>query len=920
MRPLRLHICGFGPYAKELELDFDRLGSSGLYLITGDTGAGKTTLFDAITYALFGEASGTSREASMLRSKYASADTPTFVQLTFSHGGKEYTIRRNPDYERLKKTGTGTARQSAAVALTLPDGEVITGWKDVGRRVRNIIGLDREQFAQVSMISQGDFRELLQAETAKRQKIFRDIFATEPYVRLQEKLKAETLELKRRWDQAELSRRQYVGGLICSEDSAYAGDAARACDGQMPAGEVAELLDHLLEEDHRREENLAAQSTRLDEQIRQVIARQTRVQAWQRSADTLRQHQTREAEQAAALVLLEGELAAARETEAEQEQLAREITAMELAMPVYDQWEEKCRALSEYTAAKDTLEMTRDDTASRSESLRELIDAKKAERKELEAAGEEKERLENRRRELAEQREVLRGLTGHIAALEQEETVLKQLQNAYRDAESASEALRCTYHAVQKAFLDEQAGIIASGLSDGTPCPVCGALEHPQPAVMAENAPDEAAVKQAKADYEKAQRETEEASLKTGMQNGVVTNSRSRLALEIEEVLGKLPMEQARAAAQSREAALAEQIGQLDGLVCAAEERVRRRDELDDQIAEQEPVLAETERELAAAKEQLAALNASITQVQEQLEQTKSKLSFPDKAAALHEKTSLEQLLAHRKAALADIQKRYAACGEELVAVRAAITQLKEQLSGEAGGNSDELETQRTQLSEEKETVEQMRKDVHTRLQTNRSAKTHIAEKAAEMDRMEERYRWIKALSDTANGGISGKDKISLETYIQTTYFERVLERANLRLRKMSGGQYDLKRRQRADDQRSRSGLELDIVDHINATERSVNTLSGGEAFLASLSLALGLSDEVQMTAGIRLDTLFVDEGFGSLDSEALAKAYHTLTGLTEGNRLVGVISHVTELKERIDRQVVVTKECGGGSKAEILA
>ena len=186
------------------------------------------------------------------------------------------------------------------------------------------------------------------------------------------------------------------------------------------------------------------------------------------------------------------------------------------------------------------------------------------------------------------------------------------------------------------------------------------------------------------------------------------------------------------------------------------------------------------------------------------------------------------------------------------------------------------------------------------------------------MQQLESRLTWVKSLSDTANGNLSGKEKIMLETYIQMTYFDRILERANLRLRKMSGGQYDLKRRDKSEDLRGKTGLELDIIDHINATERSVNTLSGGEAFLASLSLALGLSDEVQMSTGIRLDTLFVDEGFGSLDADALSKAYSTLAGLTEGNRLVGIISHVTELKERIDRQIVVKKDHNGISHCEI--
>ena len=207
---------------------------------------------------------------------------------------------------------------------------------------------------------------------------------------------------------------------------------------------------------------------------------------------------------------------------------------------------------------------------------------------------------------------------------------------------------------------------------------------------------------------------------------------------------------------------------------------------------------------------------------------------------------------------------------------------------------------------------------LHTRLSTNASARDNIARKAEETDALEEEYTWIKALSETANGTVHGKDKIMLETYIQTTYFDRILERANIRLRKMSGGQYDLKRRRTAGNKQSQSGLELDIIDHINTTERSVNTLSGGEAFLASLALALGLSDEVQHSTGIRLDTLFVDEGFGSLDSEALSKAYSALAGLTEGNRLVGIISHVAELKERIDRQIVVKKHRDGGSYATV--
>lgn len=222
-------------------------------------------------------------------------------------------------------------------------------------------------------------------------------------------------------------------------------------------------------------------------------------------------------------------------------------------------------------------------------------------------------------------------------------------------------------------------------------------------------------------------------------------------------------------------------------------------------------------------------------------------------------------------------------------------------------------------MNAQKEEITRKQKEIHTRITVNASAKKNICEKAETLDALDSKYAWVNALSETANGTLSGKNKIMLETYIQATYFDRILERANIRLRKMSGGQYELKRRRDAESRGSQSGLDLNIVDHLNSTERSVNTLSGGESFLASLALALGLSDEVQRSTGIHLDALFVDEGFGSLDSEALSKAYMTLIGLTEGNLLVGIISHVSELKERIDKQIVVTKNKFGGSSAEIV-
>jgi exonuclease SbcC len=282
-------------------------------------------------------------------------------------------------------------------------------------------------------------------------------------------------------------------------------------------------------------------------------------------------------------------------------------------------------------------------------------------------------------------------------------------------------------------------------------------------------------------------------------------------------------------------------------------------------------------------------------------------------------RAELDGKLRSRKKTLADSERAENTCREALAAAKAAAAQLRQQLEGEPEPDPEALNREKTELSLRKTEIARKQKQLHARITGNQTARDQILRQAQRMQALEERYGWMKALSETANGNLAGKEKIMLETYIQATFFDRILERANIRLRKMSGGQYDLKRRETGSI-RAQTGLELDILDHINTTCRSVNTLSGGEAFLASLALALGFSDEVQMSTGIRLDTLFVDEGFGSLDSEALAKAYNTLAGLTEGNRLVGIISHVAELKERIDKQIVVTKDRAGGSRAEIQA
>ena len=473
-------------------------------------------------------------------------------------------------------------------------------------------------------------------------------------------------------------------------------------------------------------------------------------------------------------------------------------------------------------------------------------------------------------------RNSLKNLISDYKNLHTEQKTLQKKQTAYLALAQAADEQLQAYTWMQRAFLDAQAGILAGSLQAGISCPVCGSVEHPRPAVLSEHAPTEEQVKCAKTAYDDAQAAAQE-------------------QLQIAEA----------------------QIGELNAQIETAKQNIRRKENLDKQIPKTEDALRAAQDTRNKADKQIGMLQTQQHALAARIAELRQVLTCKDKASAEQEIGVLETRADALEQALTDAQTKEKSSLNTLTATRAAIEQLQKQLETGADADLDKLSAKLHIQRGQK--LDEQRQSVHTRLAVNGRAHDKIIKQRDALDALEQKFTWMDVLARTAAGTLSGKAKIDLETYVQTTYFDHILSRANLRLQKMSGGQYDLKRRRNADNKQRRSGLDLDIVDHINATERSVNTLSGGEAFLASLALALGLSDEVQMSTGIHLDTLFVDEGFGSLDSSALSKAYQTLAGLTEGNRLVGIISHVSELKERIDRQIVVSKGPDGSSHAELI-
>ena len=919
MRPVKLTMSAFGPYAGKVTLEFDKLGKSGIYLITGDTGAGKTTIFDAITFALFGEPSGDSRDAGMLRSQYASPETPTEVELIFDYAGKRYTIRRNPQYTRRKARGDGFTEEKANAELAYPDGRLVVKTREVNQAVTEILGVDRSQFSQIAMLAQGDFRKLLKATTDERKKIFQKLFHTENFYSLQMRLKDEAGILGKRFEQTGRSIRQYIGGIACREDDVLSLEVNKAKDDKLPMEEIMALLAMLIAADENEYEKCSARAEALETELTEIAKRLTLAQTQRKTEADLQEVLNMLDTEQPKLPVLRSAFAEKERNRPAIETAAARIAACRAELPDYAELDEKNKiyaALSDSIAELERrIAQTDKDIQTRTEergSMQAELDA-------LSTAEADQISAENTLAGKVESLKTAEHLKKEIQAVRERMTALRTAQETYIARAQKAASLRESYERKYRAYLDGQAGILAGTLIEGKPCPVCGSLTHPHPAHLPEEAPGKAELDSAKSAYERADRETARASEDAGKiaaeisarKEAALRNNRSWLpAADYEGLIAALP---------EKQTALLEEKQTCEAALKRHRGRVQRKQELSVLIRKKDELLKELAEKRSVQTNRLITEKTDRKAADSRIGALKEKLRF---ASAGEAEANIKSLEAGRKRMQEEIDSAKQALNEQEKIV-AALTSAAEAHKNTLRDRIEidmEAETQRqAELSAEKAILADRAQKTYSRLQTNRQIRNNIADKIREASEIEKRWVSVKALSETANGSLSGKDKIMLETYVQMMVFDRILDRANVRLLKMTGGQYEFVRRKEASNQRSQSGLELDVIDHYNDTQRSANSVSGGEGFMASLSLALGLSDEIQSSAGgIRLDTLFVDEGFGSLDDNALQDVMRALVGLTEGSRLVGIISHVSELKEKIDKQIVVTKEKTGGSSVRI--
>lgn len=1037
MRPIKLTISAFGPYASKQVIDFEELKGRNIFVISGKTGAGKTTIFDAISYALYGEASGESRETDSLRSHFADDNTETYVELEFELRGEKYTVNRVPKQKKKKARGEGYTEKSADATLTLPDGKVITKVKNVTDKIIEILGITREQFKQIVMLAQGEFKKLLLADSVEREGIFRKIFNTYDFEKIQAELKDKAANLSKNRTKSkhemEINLKNIKGehdivideyvdfplvieklkDLLERDNNIYKtlNEEGKEVDNnlQVKNQEKAiietnnnllkekEIITKALEELLSKEDEYKNKSKtiidgknakevkyiedKLIETTKKLTKREEDYNLSLKNIDSLKLKQ----EEANKLLQIE------ESKECDREKLSVEINNL-------NKLEEKIIELDSLNNKVMHLKQSAEN------SKLQIINNKK-ETEELKKSKEEKElqlkdiaTLETKKVELESDIKAKNKTLDEVRELFK---VIRSFQNTYiehnnkakeyKEFEVEYKKVKENYEKMDDLYKKEQAGILASKLQENEPCPVCGSTNHPNKATIKENLkiPTKEELKVAKENLDKLEKENlEKINNLTTLNSNKTTyleqvnnhlsmlsatlnidktfNSETakvvkNLGTELKSVIDKLKYELLKVIDKI---SLKEKIEkELNLITTTINERehslikleeceknytteltqnITKIDEYKKEIPENitdlktlNNLIEVKTKELNISKEKLAKLRLENENLAKKLEGENStskeinksieelKLEIANNKANFNEaikEQGFDNIQTYEDAKLQismveSLEKEVENYNSELKLTKAKQEDIINKTKDIVFMDITTIDEEIRSIQNNKKELESKLRELHAIIVGNKTILKNVENLNIEFKEIEEEYKVLGELADLANG--KKAPYISFERYILASYFEDIIEAANIRLEKMTGDRFSLIRKTSKSKGAGQKGLELEIYDNYTDSSRDVSSLSGGESFKASLSLALGLSDIVQSNAGgVSLDTMFVDEGFGTLDPQSLDNAIDSLLELQRGGRLVGIISHVEELKERIDAKLEVTST-SKGSKVE---
>ncbi len=996
MMPLNLTISAFGPYPEQIIIDFTQFQESGLFLITGPTGSGKTMIFDAIVFALYGKSSGQMRESDSLRCDHAAKETPTYVEYSFALHDQIYTVKRSPKYF---VEGRKTAKAPSAL-LTLPDGKMVEGVREVDHRIVALLGVDEKQFKQIAMIAQGEFTKLIMSSSEERERVLRNLFHTEVYQRLEEKLKEKLKLYRDKYDHLLKRKNQLISELKIDSDDfdLYLHQQEALLQKQQQS--LAQMqnqheskkhtlqLYHLQNQRILKLENLSKQYQQLCLQEADFRTLKTQIMLLKQAKDTnyyyqiflqeQRQHDVLSQNLKAISLQLERSLKNHRqineqyahidEMKNEKNALQDKVNAQKkLIDDIYryhHDYQEKQSYLQEYQSKQEEFKLLLQRTERLENSVlkdQETINDEARLKMEFELAQKKFQSANERKIKIHE----LSQLNDQYVL---ESDKRSDLQEIYQALEKEFYQEKNNFDEMEKLFYRQQAGIFASKLEEGKPCPVCGSLHHPQPAALLDEevTTEKLNLQKRKVNsiqerfndnrqqlmlktqllstiQERIEQSSEELRIdseltkelfikelnKTNMIEREIKKSYATMNDELKYIqklktsiaLSKKDLQKYQQELEKRQLELTElnnQIHKIEGRLneSFAEYDIDDQKELYQQNQQQlhhlENTIDHLQQKFDKADKERLQLETKQEAFRNQMLQQDEKLNKAENDYLMHLKQYESETdffqLKDQIEEIESLEKTYQDHMIKKDSLAKQIASLQEEVQGL---NYIELEDLETELKKLEADINDFVKEVNQSqialaLQKNKIEEIRQINSTMALD--EEKYQRYLDLSNVTSG--KNDARVSLERYVLAAYFEKILLYANEIMKKLTQGRYVMLRKDYASKGMAKQGLELDVFDYESGLSRDIRTLSGGESFKAALSLALGLSQMIQDHAGgIELNTLFIDEGFGTLDMQSLDQAINCLIELHQDNKLIGIISHVSELKDRIDRQIVISRE-----------
>lgn len=934
MRPIKLVLSAFGPYASKVELDLSKLGENGVYLITGDTGAGKTTIFDAITFALFGKPSGDIRDVKTLRSEYANEEIETYVELDFIYHDEEYHIYRRPEYTytHVQKNGEVKQRSKATDAyLILPNGDRIVKPTEVTKQVEQLLGMKRDQFRQIAMIAQGSFLEILNADTKERGKLFEKVFMTSKYSVLMDRLNQMAKESSIALNDAKLRLQQIISDIRVPEILQEQYEQTLKTFAMNDIQPVYDLLDNIIIGAKEGIENLQKQKEQVQKQLQKSRKEETeKTKQLQDLLSLEKLLKEKPVKEEKANLYTERLKTDGEKYRIQIDALKKEQAQIEHELPEYAGLTKLTAKLAEIKKQGSSVLKDLETKTSLKKQLDEDITLKQKEAQILTDSELSLNKLFIKEEEIEKKISAFYHASMIQSNYQNAVDNLKEKTQFLQESTDRKAMLQKQYDDAQLSYFANQAGLLASRLIKGEPCPVCGSIEHPRPASYSDQLVTQEEINQYKKKADQVEKEYQVASKACVDANLKMSTLQNELELVLKSVTEQIiPLGNVKTFIDEHTVQLKKEQKEISTLIKQLQQQSKRYQELLKMIPKLQQKLTALAEEVSQSEITQAKLSVEHEQIQKQVQETTAKLKYSSETEAKNRVAILAKQILEYQQQIDQLANESKLAMDELVYVSAQIDMLKEKVES----SIDEIPLQKNQLGLLQAEIENLQvqqeeilKSIHDTQMYESDAQDTKKKIKSESDAYQtklSRYSSLRELADVAMGnGRSSKEKITLQEYVQIAYLDRMIHKANERYLSMSNQQYQLVRSAGTKDKRSHEALDLDVIDFSNGSIRPVSSLSGGESFIASLALALGMSDEIQSQAGgIQIDTMFIDEGFGTLDQDSLNNAIQTLMKLSGENRLVGIISHVKELKERIHKGIIVTKDLHGshGSVAKVI-